>query len=122
MAAPVLRTILKEAPNPVLFHCAHGKDRTGLIAAIFYLLANVARKDIVSNYAVSYEFVKDLVAPLIASTPDHVHHIYRSDAPNMERLLSHVDRNYQGDIRIFLKSTGLSDEEIEGLTALILEK
>jgi Protein tyrosine/serine phosphatase len=118
--AEVLRTILKEKGKTVLFHCAHGKDRTGLIAAIFYLLCDVDRKAIIDNYAISYTYVKELVAPLIASTPENVHHIYRSDASNMERLLAHLDNAYQGDIRNFLSSCGITGEEISELRSILL--
>ncbi len=118
--AEVLQTILKEEGKTVLFHCAHGKDRTGLIAAIFYLLCGADRKDIVTNYAVSYTFVQELVAPLIAATPENVHHIYKSDASNIKMLLEHLDKNYQGDIRVFLTSCGLSEEEIRKLRCILL--
>ncbi|MBO4928086.1 MAG: tyrosine-protein phosphatase [Clostridiales bacterium] len=118
--AEVLRTILKEKGKTVLFHCAHGKDRTGLITAIFYLLCGVSRDLIISDYAISYTYVADLVAPLMEATEESVHHIYRSDASNMEMLLAHVDKNYQGDIRVFLRSCGLTDEEMSALRGILL--
>ena len=118
--AEVLRTILKEKGKTVLFHCAHGKDRTGLIDAIFYLLCGVDRQDLIENYAVSYMYIKELVAPLIASTPENVHHIYMSDASNLERLLAHLDKEYQGSIENFLFSCGISPEETEELRHLLL--
>ena len=118
--AEVLRTILKESSGTVLFHCAHGKDRTGLITAIFYLLCHVEEKDIIANYAISYTYVKDLVAPLIAATPEHVHHIYRSDASNMEKLLNYLREHYPGGIKEYLLSIGMTSGEIAELTALLL--
>lgn len=118
--AEVLRTILREYPKPVLFHCAHGKDRTGLIAAIFYMLCGVSRENIVENYAMSYSLVAELVAPFIADTPEHVHHIFRSDASNMELLLSYVDDEYDGKIENYLLEIGLSEKEIEGLRRILL--
>lgn len=118
--AEVFRTILKEQEKTVLFHCAHGKDRTGLIAAIFYLLCEVERKKIIENYAVSYDYVKDLVAPLIAATAPNVHHIYKSDASNMVMLLDHLDEKYHGDIKEFLTSCELSSGEIIELKEILL--
>ncbi|WP_272031742.1 tyrosine-protein phosphatase [Oceanobacillus kimchii] len=38
----------------ILFHCAAGKDRTGILAMLLLGLAGVERKDIVSNYEVTY--------------------------------------------------------------------
>ena len=118
--AEVFRTILKEQGKTVLFHCAHGKDRTGMIAAIFYLLCGVSREDIIKNYAVSYDLITELVAPLIADTEPHVHHIYRSDASNMEMLLDYLDEKYQGDIRVYLQTVGLTEKEIEALKTRLL--
>ncbi|MBP5417248.1 MAG: tyrosine-protein phosphatase [Clostridiales bacterium] len=118
--AEVLRTILREKDKTVLFHCAHGKDRTGLIAAIFYLLCGVERKKIIENYAVSYTYVEKLVAPLIAATPANVHHIYKSDASNMEFLLSYLDEKYDGQIENYLSSCELSDSEISDLRSILL--
>lgn len=118
--AEVYRVILHEAPRAVLFHCAHGKDRTGLIAALLYLLCGVSREDIIRNYAISYDYVRDLVAPLIANTPVEEQHIYRSDASNMVMFLNHLEKNYHGDAREYLRSTGLTDEEIHSLRNLLL--
>lgn len=118
--AEVLRTILQETDGAVLFHCAHGKDRTGMIAAFFYLLCGVRKEAIIENYAVSYDLIQDLVAPLIADTEPHVHHIYRSDASNMEMLLNYLDEKYQGDIRVYLRTAGLSEKEIEALKSRLL--
>lgn len=41
---------LAEAKGPVLIHCAAGKDRTGLLAALTHHLAGVSRDDLVEDY------------------------------------------------------------------------
>ncbi|MBL3644410.1 tyrosine-protein phosphatase [Bacillus sp. RHFB] len=38
----------------IVFHCAAGKDRTGILAMLLLGLAGVEKKDIVSNYEVTY--------------------------------------------------------------------
>ena len=119
--AQVFRAILKEAPKTVLFHCAHGKDRTGMITALLYLLCGVSREDIVSNYAISYEYVKDLVAPLIAKNPPEVAHIFRSDEENIRMFLSHLDDKYEGKAEVYMESIGLAKEEITSLRNLLLD-
>jgi len=118
--AQVFRAILKEAPRAVLFHCAHGKDRTGMITALLYLLCGVSREDIISNYAISYEYVKDLVAPLIAKNPPEVSHIFRSDEENIKMFLSHIDEKYDGKAEVYLESIGLTQDEISSLRDLLL--
>jgi protein tyrosine/serine phosphatase len=41
---------LAGAPGPVLIHCAAGKDRTGILAALTHHLAGVGRDDILADY------------------------------------------------------------------------
>jgi protein-tyrosine phosphatase len=43
--------LLTDAPAPVVFHCAAGKDRTGLIAAFTLDLLGVGEADIVADFA-----------------------------------------------------------------------
>lgn len=111
----VLRTILNAQEGVILFHCFHGKDRTGLIAAILYLLAGVSRENIIANYASSFENIRVLVEPLFENTASETHHVYRSDAENMQILLDHIDKKYSGKIESYLLGIGFSEDEIEKL-------
>lgn len=43
--------IIGNAPGGVLFHCAAGKDRTGIMAAVILLLLGADREAIVEDYA-----------------------------------------------------------------------
>lgn len=115
-AVSVLR-ILKDCRGTALFHCAHGKDRTGVITACLYLLAGASREDIIHNYEISYGYLEDFLAPLMAKTEDDMKHTLRSDRINMEIFLKHIDDNYGGNIRNLLRSKGMTDLEIEQLTA-----
>ena len=49
----VLRLMLQDDNLPMLIHCAHGKDRTGLIIAILLGLLEVSEQDIATDYAES---------------------------------------------------------------------
>ena len=46
------------AENGVLFHCSAGKDRTGVITAIIYMLCNVLENEIINDYMISKENFK----------------------------------------------------------------
>src|SRR4029079_11322798 len=52
--APEMREVLERAVDaverPLLFHCAAGKDRTGVIAAVLLGVLGVAEADIVEDY------------------------------------------------------------------------
>lgn len=58
--AQALRSFLAAAPDcPVLAHCMHGKDRTGLIVMLLYLLVGVPRAVIVQDYSHSESLLKE---------------------------------------------------------------
>ncbi|WP_057915294.1 tyrosine-protein phosphatase [Peribacillus muralis] len=44
----------------IVFHCVAGKDRTGILAMLLLGLAGVEKKDIVSNYEVTYTNLESL--------------------------------------------------------------
>ena len=46
------------APGCAVFHCAGGKDRTGLLALVLLTLAGAAPEEIVADYLLSYERMK----------------------------------------------------------------
>lgn len=115
----ILRIILKETDGYILFHCAHGKDRTGVVCAILYMLIGADPDDIVLNYKVSYEYAKHFLDPLIADRVDNMKHTLRSDAPNMVTLLNYFKEEYNLNIEQYLRDNGMKDEEIAQLKARI---
>ena len=120
--AEVFRIILDAPEGAVLFHCTHGKDRTGIIAALLLSLAEVSREDIVSNYSVTYDFIRTIVDPRLALMPAGTHHILKSDAGNMEVFLDYLDNNYKGQAALYLAAIGISESEIDALRRRILEE
>ena len=50
---------IADAAGPVLVHCAVGKDRTGLVVALALLAAGVSHNDVVADYALSGEVVRE---------------------------------------------------------------
>ncbi|MCK2214152.1 tyrosine-protein phosphatase [Actinomadura sp. ATCC 31491] len=48
-----LETIAEAGNAPVVIHCAAGKDRTGVLAALVLALAGVSEDDIVADYALT---------------------------------------------------------------------
>lgn len=116
----VLRVITNETDGLILFHCAHGKDRTGIIAALLYLLAGASTNDIILNYKVSYDYAKDFLDPLIAQRAENMRHTLRSDAINMEILLNYLDKNYDLDCSKYLIKNGMTPKEIEDLKSRII--
>lgn len=117
----VMRVIANKENGLVLFHCAHGKDRTGVVAALLYLLAGANRENIVLNYKVSYEYAKDFLDPLIEERVPHMRHTLRSDAPNMEIFIDYMKEKYDLDCSKYLLENGMTSDEIEDLKKRIME-
>ncbi len=53
VVADLLRLLLKEENVPVLIHCAHGKDRTGVIIAVILGCLEVDDEVIAQDYSLS---------------------------------------------------------------------
>ena len=112
--AQVLRVLLN-AEGLTLYHCAHGKDRTGVISAILYLIAGADREDIVTNYKVSYDYLEDFLKPLIDAAPDDMKHTLRSDEINIRIFLKYIDDKWDGKVENYLISNGMTESEINAL-------
>lgn len=119
--AEVFRQIIDAPEGAILFHCTHGKDRTGIIAALLLSLVQVLRQDIITNYSVTYEYIRTIVDPKIALMPSQTHHILKSDAENMAEFLDFLDSHYQGQSALYLMSIGFSESDIGILRSRILE-
>ncbi|MFB7538327.1 tyrosine-protein phosphatase [Streptomyces zaomyceticus] len=67
-----LRTALEviaAAEGPLVFHCASGKDRTGLLAAVVLALVGVPDEEILADFALTELATERLVADWRASHP-----------------------------------------------------
>jgi protein-tyrosine phosphatase len=49
------RAIAAAVPGCVVFHCAAGKDRTGLLALVLLTLAGAAPEEIIADYLLTYD-------------------------------------------------------------------
>ena len=87
---------------------------------LMFLLAGASRENIVKNYAISYEYLKDFLAPSIAKLPDNMKHILKSDAHNMETFLDYIDSKWNGDVANLLITNGLTESEITALKTKII--
>jgi protein-tyrosine phosphatase len=112
----VLAVIAAAPPEPLLFHCVAGKDRTGLLAALLLALADVRPEAIAHDYAQSAQMLRagylrrypDIDAPRILESlrcPEQA-------AYNMLKFLEAA-----GGVRAYLAEIGLTSDEIGRLRA-----
>jgi protein tyrosine/serine phosphatase len=105
-----------DAGGPVCFHCAGGKDRTGIVAALVLRLAGVPVEEVGADYALS--------AALLAKEPPRANPSARwtfmqhTPPEAMQRALEHLERTY-GSVAGYLRACGLDDARIERLRELL---
>lgn len=121
----VVRGIVTD--QPVLVHCAVGKDRTGVTVAIALAAAGVDEDAVIADYArteglLPAERNRRILEWVRSTHPDAVHledMVTKSPAPVMSALLDDVRTSY-GSARDYLRAHGLTDDEIAELGRVLI--
>ncbi|KAJ2674548.1 hypothetical protein IWW42_001719 [Coemansia sp. RSA 1085] len=112
--AAVMRIFADPCAYPILFHCQHGKDRTGIIAMLLLGILGVDDRIIAEDYSLSEKCLvpvrrrMELIDMGAVGLPPS---FCDSPAPVMLNLLRHIRTNY-GSVHGYLRSAGLSEREI----------
>ena len=116
----VMETIANAPAGGTLFHCAAGKDRTGIIAAILLKLAGVSNADIIANYEVTHTYI--MKNPSFITQMDErkipIEYIY-SNREYLQPTLDYI--NKLGGIKSYLESIGVSQETMNRIISLTIE-
>jgi protein-tyrosine phosphatase len=67
--AQAVATLLEPGNLPAMFHCAAGKDRTGVLSALLLDVLGVTHDAIADDYAMSADAVEPILARLSAQAP-----------------------------------------------------
>ncbi len=115
-------TILADAKGGVVYHCAAGKDRTGVISAILLSALRVPDELIVADYALTQQNLDAIIERLQASQgyktmfealpPDTLH----AEPETMISLLAKLNERY-GSAASYLESAGVSPKVLKRLRA-----
>ncbi len=137
----VYRTMLQRLivdDAPLVFHCAAGKDRTGVAAALILGLLGVSNGDIVEDYLVSQSQVAHLFESWVTGgATDYQHYddfqqrmrqyprelvqpVFDADANYIKTLLTYVDKTYQGFEQYAMQVLDLGQSELNELRARLL--
>lgn len=101
----------------VLYHCSVGKDRTGVISALIYLICGVNEYDIIADYHQSEVYLKQNKA-LWEAIPPQLYEKMRSPAENMERFLRLAGER---DYLAILRKNGLRESAVAAIREAVLE-
>lgn len=120
-----VRHVLDPGAHPVLFHCAAGKDRTGVVAALVLSALGVEDEDIVEDYLLSAVAVEAILSRLGSSS------LYRAELDGatvesqrpqrdaMEAFLAAL--HDRGGAVEWLVEHGLEQLEVDAARAALLE-
>jgi protein-tyrosine phosphatase len=112
----VLAFVAAAPPEPLLFHCVAGKDRTGLVAALLLALADATPEAIARDYSVSGENLQEAYLRRYAdSGRDRVLEAVRCPEQGAYNMLAFLER--AGGVRGYLGQIGLGSQEIAQLRA-----
>ena len=125
---PIARlvAILADTGGPAVYHCASGKDRTGVVSAVLLGLLGVRDEVIVADYAATQENLEAIIDRLMgakgyrtmlaALPPDTLH----AEAETMVGFLARIRERY-GTMRGYARAAGVPDAVIERLAERLLE-
>jgi protein-tyrosine phosphatase len=118
-------TAIADSPGAVVFHCAAGKDRTGLVSAVVLGALGVSDGDIVADYAMTGRNLVAIDARLRrhAAYENTYQYVPRdamtADDETMRDLITHL-RARHGTMTALLREAGVSDDVLARLrTALV---
>lgn len=128
--AETVRLLGDPANLPVIFFCAAGKDRTGVLAAVLLAALGVAAADTVADYHLSKEPLERIRARAqqrASGDPDFPTSAMTTQPPSymqappaaMEQLLDLVDERY-GGMPAYLRSIGVTDDDLASLADTLL--
>ncbi|MFZ1400292.1 MAG: tyrosine-protein phosphatase [Candidatus Promineifilaceae bacterium] len=129
--AELFQRLADPAQPPVLLHCTAGKDRTGLLVALFLLTLGVPEETVLADYTLSnlfYDhFRQGIAADLKQVSPwgvsvDDLQDLLLAKAKTLQGALAHLRQTY-GSLENYLRNhAGLPDETIAHLRQYWLVK
>lgn len=127
-SGPIVRVVetIAATDDPAVFHCAAGKDRTGVLSAVILGALGVRDELIVADYAATREGLDAVVERLMQSEgyremfaalpPDTLH----AEPDTMIGLLDYV-RDEHGSMRGYLEAVGADSALVERLARRLVD-
>lgn len=125
--AAAIHALARPAALPAVFHCAAGKDRTGLLAALVLSALGVPRLVVLHDYALTTAGMERMREWVLRESPDMAARML--DAPDafmaaapeaLDIILTRLCAEH-GSIAAYLVAIGVSTEVQERLADLLLD-
>ena len=117
--------IVAETREPAVFHCAAGKDRTGIIAAVLLGVLGVREEDIIEDYAQTGLNIDSILEQLDRSPAYQLRfrelpaEMLHASPETMASFLAGVRSEY-GEMRAYAREAGITDDVIQQLESILL--
>jgi protein-tyrosine phosphatase len=121
----VLRVVADGTNHPLVFHCAAGKDRTGLVAMLVLSLCGVPDDVIVADFAFTESRMPEIIARHTARAEQTAEDAevagqqYGAQAATMSTVLAALRTEF-GSVEEYVLATGVSAAEIDGLRVALV--
>ncbi len=112
--------LLASAEGCALFHCAVGKDRTGVVSMLLLGLCGVCESDIVADYAVTDTYMRELANHFLRENGGRYAYRVSSLPISMWRTLQHLQEVY-GGAENYLRLAGLSEGELNAIREKLVQ-
>lgn len=122
-------TLLNNDGGAILFHCAQGKDRTGLSAAFLLFALGVDEETIKQDYLLSKDAMKPYIELKIKqfskygmndALKQNLNNLYTVDESYFNAAMDTIKENYSTVDNFLHQFIGLSDNDIDKLKSLYL--
>ncbi|MDF9825047.1 protein-tyrosine phosphatase [Breznakia sp. PF5-3] len=109
----IMKTIADMPDGVMLFHCAAGKDRTGVVAMLLLGLVGVDRQDIITNYEQTFTNLRYKKGSHLFDEieKDQMHFMY-SLPEYMEPSLDYIEKTY-GNVEQYLLSCNIEQQVLQ---------
>ena len=120
--------VLAQADSlPAVFHCAAGKDRTGVLAALMLSSLGVDDAHICADYGLTQDAMRRSIAwskvhrPELAERYANIPKAYLAADPRAMQIILTELAQQHGSVRNYVREIGVADATVEALGNLLLE-
>lgn len=121
-----VETLASTRNLPAVFHCAAGKDRTGITAALIYSILGVDRETIIADYVLTDANMQRMREQLMAAQPQpaeetrsYPESYMRAEDTTIRIFLGELDAQFGSPVD-WLKQNGLRESSVETLRSELL--
>ena len=113
--------LIKDHKDLVIINCSMGKDRTGVIIMLLLLLCGVNNKDIIADYTLSYNYLKDDVNLYHLKHPEAPLWVGASKSWYMEEAIKLFYNKYHNLREYFVDYLGMNINDLYELRESLLD-